>query len=569
MVALTLAAIEIGARGIEWARARFFPEPHPFVDATNPVPVFEETELDGRRVFARTRHHPLMLPDLHFAAEKPRGGFRVFLLGGSAAGGWPYDLGGYSIADHLDKKLGVLFPERSIEVINAAGGTYASHRVRFVFDEVIDYDPDLIVVYTGNNEFLESFVFRPQLPAGAWKHLAVARIVHRARLAREGSKPSFDVESYNLADQAANRLSYAFGRASRYRRDPEQFRAVVESFRHNLDWMARIAAERGVPIVFLDVPVNLKDWQPNASRHREGLSGPERRRWRESFAAGLAAVEAEDPEGAVEALTRATEHDPEYAEAWYYLGRSLLALGRNAEAREALLEALERDAYPFRAIPPLWSVIEEVAAQHGVPRVAITRALEEASPDGILGAETLVDYVHLSEASQERVAHEVLRTAATHGFLPAAPGAALDRIRIPIPTAFRPEVALREGELLYRQYLVMRQYDRIDAAYDRYVDALTRAPETRPDLADYCARRLVLAQRIQAVLEPYRRLLHAEKIGRLEGAYTREEARRIYASYVALIRAIEAPDMPRERFREFVPPLRYRGARAPDRAPTD
>jgi hypothetical protein len=192
MIALTLGAIEIGARCMEWASARFVDQTHPFVDAQNPVPVFEEATVDGVRVMRRTRHHPLMLPGLSFAAEKPPNGFRVFLLGGSAAGGWPYDLGGFSIADHLRKKLEILYPGHAIDVINAAGGTYASHRVRFVFDEIIDYDPDLIVLYSGNNEFLENFVFRPQLPSGAWKHLAVGGRGAPARPGPRGAQPPDD-----------------------------------------------------------------------------------------------------------------------------------------------------------------------------------------------------------------------------------------------------------------------------------------------------------------------------------------------------------------------------------------
>ena len=557
-LALVVGAVELGAHGLEWASERFGTQR--FVEVRNPVPVFEEVREGGAVFYARTKHHELMLPGTRFAKEKPAETFRVFLLGGSAAGGWPFDLGGYTLADLLERKLQRLLPDVDVEVHNVAGGTYASHRVRFVFDEVIDYQPDLLLVYSGHNEFLEQFVYRETLPEGPLRHSAVARIVHRWREASR--RPSFDVENYSLADQTSNRLAYAFGRASRYRKDPAQLQGLLDNYRQNLDWMVRESQRRGVPIALLDAPVNLRSWRPNASQHG-AVTAEARARWQRAFREGLLAFEAGRMGEAAAALGAALEADDEYAEAWYYRGLALLELGDVDDGRAALIAALERDAYPFRAIPQLQAVIDEVASRHGALRVRTTPALEALSAHGIPGAEVFVDYVHLTEQAQEVVAHEVARVLVREGLLPHEPAVALEATRIQTPTEFRPDVALRSSEGLYRQYLVMRQYDGIDAVYQQLVDALERAPEVRPDLADYCKPRLELARQLHAVLRPYRRLLRAQKLGILEQEFTPEQARRIYAAYVTMIRHMEAPDMPRERFREFVPPLRVREDAAP------
>ena len=46
-------------------------------------------------------------------------------------------------------------PNRRWEVINAGGISYASYRVAELMEELADYEPDLFIVYSGHNEFLE------------------------------------------------------------------------------------------------------------------------------------------------------------------------------------------------------------------------------------------------------------------------------------------------------------------------------------------------------------------------------------------------------------------------------
>jgi GTPase SAR1 family protein len=50
---------------------------------------------------------------------------------------------------------GSVDPVRDIEVINVSAQAYAAYRVRLILDEVVSFQPDLIVIYSDNNEFLE------------------------------------------------------------------------------------------------------------------------------------------------------------------------------------------------------------------------------------------------------------------------------------------------------------------------------------------------------------------------------------------------------------------------------
>ena len=80
--------------------------------------------------------------------------------------------------------------------------------------------------------------------------------------------------------------------------------------------------------------------------------------------------------------------------------------GKKGEAKAEYLLALQRDAFPFRELPEFQSVLRDIAAKQRVPLLDIVAPLEADAKDGIIGLDVLVDYVHLSERSQEIVAQK-------------------------------------------------------------------------------------------------------------------------------------------------------------------
>ena len=89
-----------------------------------------------------------------FTRGKPPGTYRIFCMGGSTTYGRPYD-DSTSFAGWLRELLPVADGSNNWEVINAGGISYASYRVAHLMEELINYQPDLFIIYTGHNEFLE------------------------------------------------------------------------------------------------------------------------------------------------------------------------------------------------------------------------------------------------------------------------------------------------------------------------------------------------------------------------------------------------------------------------------
>lgn len=562
VVLVTIIGIELGARVVEWTRDALVPPPTgetAFAVLANPAPAFERASVDGREVFRRSKAHWIP-PRQSFLAEKPADGIRVFSLGGSAALGWPHGDGG-SYARMLERKLRMLYPGRTVEVINAAGNTYASYRVRGVFDEIVAYEPDLILLWTGNNEFFEDLAYGMVLPPWPWRHSAVARILHLASGRAETEKAVVDVQSYVEADLTASRIGAAFGKRSRLRADPAQYANVVAHYRHNLTTMAREARRRGIPLVLIDVPVNLKDWQPNASLHHEDLGEDERRRFRAHYRDGVLAHESGRLLEALAAFDRALAIDDGHAETHYLRGRVLYGLHRMEEAREAFVRVLAEDACPFRDVPRFAEIRRRVAARFDLPLVDAPGALSRMAEDGIPGLDVLVDYVHPTLASNERIAHEVLATLAREGLMPPDRALPLLHTRLDVPRDGHEH--LRVLLKLYPQFLIMRQYDHLGPLAARIQRAIVPAPDDPPERVAALRNLSERIRRVQRVIAPYRKLLRAEKMGTLEQEFTPERAQRIYHRYARVIQEFEARDVGESEFQELVPELEYAAVPVP------
>ena len=88
--------------------------------------------------------------DPRFDARKAKGVYRIVCLGGSTTAGWPFHTASYPKL--LSLMLKDVLPGREVEVINAGvEGSDSASDVRLV-EQVLDFAPDLLLVYEGRNE---------------------------------------------------------------------------------------------------------------------------------------------------------------------------------------------------------------------------------------------------------------------------------------------------------------------------------------------------------------------------------------------------------------------------------
>ena len=134
----------------DWGRPEELGDP--FVGFRGSRPLFVRRDDQDRYVLDPDRE-TFFRPE-SFAAHKGAREFRIFCLGGSTVQGRPYAIE-TSFTTWLELSLQAAAPDRQWEVVNCGGVSYASYRLAPILSEILNYQPDLIIVYTGHNEFLE------------------------------------------------------------------------------------------------------------------------------------------------------------------------------------------------------------------------------------------------------------------------------------------------------------------------------------------------------------------------------------------------------------------------------
>ncbi|RYF44927.1 MAG: hypothetical protein EOO38_16940 [Cytophagaceae bacterium] len=87
-----------------------------------------------------------------FPQQKAEGTLRLFVLGESTTIGYPYMHNG-SFHRWLHYRLLHTFPDKNVEIINLALTAVNTYTVYGFAKELINYEPDAVLVYTGHNEY--------------------------------------------------------------------------------------------------------------------------------------------------------------------------------------------------------------------------------------------------------------------------------------------------------------------------------------------------------------------------------------------------------------------------------
>lgn len=335
-----------------------------------------------------------------FPKQKPGDTFRIFTLGGSTTYGRPFE-DDTSFSGWLRSYVQAAAPERAVEVINCGAISYASYRVARVMEELLDYEPDLFIIYSGNNEFLERRTYQGIIDEPR-PLTALRRGVHRLRLYSLGleigrRRARQAQQRYELAGEVDEILNRSTG-LDVYHRDDTLKDQVLAHYRFNLGRMVELAQSAGAQVILATVPVNEKDFAPFKSEERSGLEAHERRRFRTLLEEAIRALDEGRPGDTDSVLAQALDIDPRFAQAHYLRGRALLALGSYAAAGESFRTAIQEDVCPLRAMPAANAIVAEVARSFDVPVVDLVdvfrRRQQAVSGHSILGREFFLDHVH-------------------------------------------------------------------------------------------------------------------------------------------------------------------------------
>ncbi|WP_337873480.1 SGNH/GDSL hydrolase family protein, partial [Ignavibacterium sp.] len=311
------------------------------------------------KYFYGTRSVPSALPD-GFDKNKKENAFRVFVLGGSSTAGWPY-VPNASFPRQLKRKLELLYPNNTIEVINLGISAINSYTLRDFIPAVLEQNPDLILIYAGHNEYYGALGVGSTVSIGSSRRLVNLYLwlynFKTTQLLRDAiswiwglfNKTGEISEASNetLMSQMIGNSLIAF--------DSEEYKAGIEQFEGNLIDIIEMIRSKNVPVIIGKLTCNLRDQKPFVSIKND-------------------------------------KHPP--AEELFNRAKEELSKGNISEAQNLFQLAKEYDALRFRAPQKINDVISEVGQKFNVPVVDIDSAFRQLSPYQLVGYNLTVDHLH-------------------------------------------------------------------------------------------------------------------------------------------------------------------------------
>jgi tetratricopeptide (TPR) repeat protein len=283
--------------------------------------------------------------------------FRVFVLGESAGAGYPFiPLGAFS--RYLQQRLSLEYPDSKIEVINCSMTAINTYTIRDLFPGILKQKPDLVLIYTGNNEYYGA------LGVGSMESLGTSREIVNLVIYLERFK-TFQLIR-NLLKSAGSlfggkkealtgTLMSRMAQNQYIGLDSDIYKKGIEQFRGNMQDILEMARVENIPVILGTLACNLKDQYPFVSITGNGIPP---------------------------------------ADKIYMQAKESLMKNNERQADSLFRYAKDLDALRFRAPSEINNLIIKLGKEFNFAVVNIDSVFDAVSPDHISGDNIMTDHLH-------------------------------------------------------------------------------------------------------------------------------------------------------------------------------
>jgi tetratricopeptide (TPR) repeat protein len=313
------------------------------------------------RYFFNTNDLPQSNNDA-FDIVKRENVFRIFVLGGSSAQGFPFSPNG-TFSRYIRDRLELNYPDIHFEVINLGITATNSYTIRDLMPGVLEQKPDLILIYAGHNEYYGAF------GVGSTENIGNSRefvnfLIWLNKFKSVEFLRNFTTSITSLfakdSDAHSNRGGTLMARIvddQLISFNSESYHIGIRQFEGNLKDVLHMSKEAVVPVVIGTLVSNLKDQKPFISVGDNKIENA----------------------------------DSVYSQALYKL------VDNNTQSADSLFrKAKELDALRFRAPEEINQTIKKLSREFSCTLVNVDSLFNSLSPGGIVGNNLIVDHLHPS-----------------------------------------------------------------------------------------------------------------------------------------------------------------------------
>ncbi len=314
-----------------------------------------------------------------FHKNKPLDSYRIFIMGGSTAAGYPYG-NNLNFGKILHKKLIDTFPDKKIEIINTAMTAINTYSVWDFMDEVIEQKPDAILIYSGHNEFYGALGVASMESIGKYPFF-VKIFLHfqkfrTSSLIREAISKftqlfSNDNSSKNLKQEETAMAKLAKDQSVKY--GSEDYELGKNQFRENLSEIVEIAQNHNVEVILSELVCNVKDLDPFSNKSD--------------------------------------------AQKIYRDAKDFESMRNYSKAYELYHKAKDYDEVRFRAPEHFNLIIHEISELYKVPVVPMKSYFEKKSPNGLIGNNLMHEHLHPKKEGYFLMANAFYNTMKKNNFI--------------------------------------------------------------------------------------------------------------------------------------------------------
>lgn len=280
-----------------------------------------------------------------FLMPKPAGTYRIIILGGSNVNYMQMNL--KVMCKRLEQYPG---ETRRFEIINCGGLAYGSERLRIMTQELLQYTPDLVLIYAGHNEF-EELIHKNLTNLNTLPIQKTAYSLAMLRALRDfvATMQLTFLDPQKLRETLPPEVDWSTGA---YEFSQEELSAHMERYRENLDAIVSTFRNSNIPVLISTVATNYRE---------PGLHPTQK----------IIQQEIADL----------------YAQGQYEAGLTL--------ARETLSRSARHQASDVEN-----GIIRDIAEKHHLPLIEGEKLIMEAEPHGVPGETLFSDRCHITDAGR-------------------------------------------------------------------------------------------------------------------------------------------------------------------------